>query len=98
MQTSIIAKLAGKQSDKIVQKVAETVIITGIVDMPAKDDYKPSLKVSVLTENGQIVDIFVGKDRHANLKTGEAFLNVTEWSEKSNFGKGYSKYFVNVGV
>lgn len=98
MQTSIIAKLAGKQSNKIVQKLAETVIITGIQDMPAKDNYKPSLKVSVLTENGQIVDIFVGKEKHATLRTGEAFLNVTEWNEKSEHGAGYSKYFVNVGV
>ena len=98
MATSLISKLAIKQSDKIVQKLAETVIITGIQSMPAKDDYKPSLKVSVLTENGQIADLVVSKEKHENLKTGEAFLNVTEWNANSNFGAGYSKYLVNVGV
>lgn len=98
MSNSIIAKLAGKQSDKIVQKVAETVIITSIQDMPEKTGYIPSLKVSVLSEDNKIVEIFVGKEKHANLKTGEAFLNVTEWNEKSEHGAGYSKFFVNVGV
>lgn len=98
MSNSLISLIAMNNSDKITKKSAETVIITGIQPMPAKQDYEPSFKVSVLTENGEVADIVVSQAKHANLRTGEAFLNVTEWSEKSNYGKGYSKYFVNVGV
>ena len=94
---SLIKNLSIKQSDKVVGKQALEVIITGIVDMPAKADYKPSIKVSVLTEEG-VAEIVVSKEKHEGLKTGPAYLNATEWSEKSNFGKGYSKYFVNVGA
>lgn len=87
-----------KQADVIEAIGTEEVIVTGIVKLPAKQGYEPTIMVQVKTSDGQVGKIAVRADKHVDLTTGPAFYNATVWSKKSKFGAGVSGYFVNVGA
>lgn len=93
-----LEQIAIKASKLVVDKKSESVLITQVQEMPLKDGFQPALKIRVLSADGKTFETVVSKAKHEGLKTGPAYINMTEWSKDSKFGIGVSKSIVNVGV